>query len=308
MSHVALDPLVRLISAAVVHGGGEPLLSRFLGVLVGVVKREADELGTAFNARPFLRLLAGLLSELARVELPKPVDSRCLHAVGVALHRLQPVSVPAFAFAWLELISHRSFVPRVLSAYGQGWVLYRTLLLSLFQFLEPYLRLADLPDSVRALYRGTLRLLLMLLHDFPEFLCEQHHCLCDAIPTSCVQMRNLVLSAFPRHMRLPDPFTPNLKVDMLPEIAVAPRLSPHPDAQVPEPLRAAIDAYLHTRSPASLPSDLAKQLAGPAPEGSPPGTSPSGYNAPAINALALYIGSAASASAAAATAAAANAC
>eukprot|EP00955_Chlamydomonas_euryale_P020576 217942-Chlamydomonas_euryale.AAC.2 len=27
----------------------------------------------------------------------------------------------------------------------------------------------------------------MLLHDFPEFLCEQHHCLCDAIPTSCVQ-------------------------------------------------------------------------------------------------------------------------
>ena len=28
----------------------------------------------------------------------------------------------------------------------------------------------------------------------------------------CVQMRNLILSAFPRNMRLPDPFTPNLKV------------------------------------------------------------------------------------------------
>ena len=33
-----------------------------------------------------------------------------------------------------------------------------------------------------------------------------------------MQMRNLVLSAFPRAMRLPDPFTPNLKVDLLPEI------------------------------------------------------------------------------------------
>jgi CCR4-Not complex component, Not1 len=30
----------------------------------------------------------------------------------------------------------------------------------------------------------------------------------------CVQMRNLLLSAFPRAMRLPDPFTPNLKVRM----------------------------------------------------------------------------------------------
>lgn len=37
-------------------------------------------------------------------------------------------------------------------------------------------------------------------------------------------MRNLILSAFPRNMRLPDPFTPNLKVDMLPEIAHAPRV------------------------------------------------------------------------------------
>lgn len=38
------------------------------------------------------------------------------------------------------------------------------------------------------------------------------------------QMRNLILSAFPRNMRLPDPFTPNLKVDMLPEISLAPRV------------------------------------------------------------------------------------
>ncbi len=57
-----------------------------------------------------------------------------------------------------------------------------------------------------------LRVLLVLLHDFPEFLCEYHFLLCDAVPTTCIQMRNLILSAFPRNMRLPDPFTPNLKV------------------------------------------------------------------------------------------------
>ena len=55
-------------------------------------------------------------------------------------------------------------------------------------------------------------MLLVLLHDFPEFLCEYHFSFCDVIPPNCIQMRNLILSAFPRNMRLPDPFTPNLKV------------------------------------------------------------------------------------------------
>ena len=63
------------------------------------------------------------------------------------------------------------------------------------------------------------------MHDFPEFLCDHHLDLCDVIPPNCVQMRNLVLSAFPRAMRLPDPFTPNLKVDLLPEISQSPRVT-----------------------------------------------------------------------------------
>ena len=52
------------------------------------------------------------------------------------------------------------------------------LLVSLLRFLEPYLRQAELTDSVRLLYRGTLRVLLVLLHDFPEFLCEFHFEIC----------------------------------------------------------------------------------------------------------------------------------
>ena len=56
------------------------------------------------------------------------------------------------------------------------------------------------------LYSGTLRILLVLLHDFPEFLCDHHYSFCDVIPPNCIQMRNLILSAFPTNMRLPDPF------------------------------------------------------------------------------------------------------
>ena len=72
--------------------------------------------------------------------------------------------------------------------------------------------------------QGTLRVLLVLLHDFPEFLCDYHYMFCDAIPPNCIQLRNLILSAFPRNMRLPDPFTPNLKVDSLPDITQMPRI------------------------------------------------------------------------------------
>ena len=39
----------------------------------------------------------------------------------------------------------------------------------------------------------------------PEFLCD-HYGFCDVIPPNCIQMRNLILSAFPTNMRLPDPF------------------------------------------------------------------------------------------------------
>ena len=87
------------------------------------------------------------------------------------------------------------------------------------------------------MFQGTLRVLLVLLHDFPEFLCEYHFQLCNVIPPSCIQMRNLILSAFPRNMRLPDPFTPNLKVDLLPEINQSPRFVPEPQNLLPPDLR-----------------------------------------------------------------------
>lgn len=124
----------------------------------------------------------------------------------------------------------------------QGWPMYAQLLIDLFKYLAPFLRNVELNKPMQILYKvlaesclqkpvwwftgsvcdlasffslfskGTLRVLLVLLHDFPEFLCDYHYGFCDVIPPNCIQLRNLILSAFPRNMRLPDPFTPNLKV------------------------------------------------------------------------------------------------
>ena len=63
---------------------------------------------------------------------------------------------------------------------------------------------------------------------------------CNVVPPSCIQMRNLILSAFPRNMRLPDPFTPNLKVDLLPEIGNPPRFRPPAEHMLPAQMRAEV--------------------------------------------------------------------
>jgi CCR4-NOT transcription complex subunit 1 len=161
--------------------------------------------------------------------------------------------LPGFAFAWLELISHRMFMPKLLLTKAQkGWPLFQRLLVELFKFLEPYLRNAELSDPIRMLYKGTLRVLLVLLHDFPEFLCDFHYSFCDIIPTSCIQMRNLILSAFPRNMRLPDPFTPNLKVDLLPEINQSPRILSNYAVSLGHDLLSQLDNYLKNRSPVTF--------------------------------------------------------
>ena len=78
----------------------------------------------------------------------------------------------------------------------------------------------------RELYDGALRVLLILHHDFPEFLSENHYRLCNVIPSHCTQLRNLVLSAFPSSIfELPDPFTTGLKVDRLDDIHKPPTVA-----------------------------------------------------------------------------------
>ena len=277
------------------------------------------------------------------------------------LYATRALKAPAFAFPWLQLVADRRLMPRLLGAPGhRGWGAYLQLILVQLRFLEPFLRNAELTDAVRLLYKGTLRVLLLLLHDFPEFLCEFHFHLCDLIPPSCIQvrcglwrggrgrvgwggllwvvvggmerwrdglfvslllclrrtavcmpvgqlpclaclpppttttattrlpqMRNLVLSAFPRAMRLPDPFTPNLKVDLLPEIAAPPRFVPSPDALLPPPLRAEVDAYLAGRPPPNFLMALRSRLTLSPSDALVCGTK---FSVPLINALAFYLG------------------
>lgn len=64
-----------------------------------------------------------------------------LAAFASAFHALQPAACPGFAFSWLELVSHRSFMPKLLLVkQNKGWSYMHRLLIDLLIFMEPHLR------------------------------------------------------------------------------------------------------------------------------------------------------------------------
>ncbi|KAF8048217.1 hypothetical protein N665_2608s0003 [Sinapis alba] len=173
---------------------------------------------------------------------------------------------------------------KLLSLNGQkGWPYVQRLLVGLLQFLEPFLRNAELSGPVHLLYKGTLKILLMLLHNCPEFLCGYHFTFCNVIPSSCIQMRNIILSAYPPKMRVPDPSTPNFTV------VEAPCILSEIDAVLKEKqMKSHLDEHLSMRQhDSSFLNGLKHSLLLPTSEADLAG---SRYNVPLVNALVPYVG------------------
>jgi CCR4-NOT transcription complex subunit 1 len=268
------------------------LLGRILNAIARTLleDHEAKRLsGTVFDQRPYFRLLSNLYQDLGVADSkaePNQVMVPLLATFCQVYFILQPSALPGFSFSWLQLISHRCFMPHLLLAKGQKcWPYMHRLLVAMLLFLQPFLKSAQLNESIRRLYKGTLRVLLVLLHDFPEFLCDYHLSFCDVIPNTCVQLRNLILSAFPRTMRLPDPFTPNLKVDLLPEITQSPRiLTDYVGVLSERGIRQRLDSYILSKQPPDLPSNLPSVVVTTNANGSVT------TNAPLLTSIVVYVG------------------
>ncbi|KAJ1021633.1 hypothetical protein NDA16_003770 [Ustilago loliicola] len=285
-------------------------LTKILSIVVLVLAQSHEELGVHFQQKPFFRLFSSLLHDLHATESSLgPAYVQALLAISNTLNTLQPSFFPSFTFSWMSLVSHRLFMPKLLEAnQREGWGAFHRLFASLLRFMSPLLRNAELQDTSRQLYRGTLRILLILLHDFPEFLCDYHQSLCDLVPASCIQLRNLILSAFPRNRRLPDPFSPNLQMSLLPEVGQAPHIASDYLAALNqvEGLRSAIDAHFEQGRGGDLSEHLIsalKQATAANGNGSGNGgkddsataatngaLSGSGINVGVINSMILYLG------------------
>ncbi|KAK4994590.1 CCR4-NOT core subunit cdc39 [Elasticomyces elasticus] len=240
-SHV--DSFAKLIVALTVHRTGQgseySKVSYFdttLALLVMILTSHHDERPETFNPKVFFRFFSSLLCELHQVGTTGPLDpfdwqQQFPLALCRAMVVLQPMAVQGFSFAWLTLIGHRYFVPYVLNIPGDtGSIGYLVVLGAAFQYLG--LLLADMDRLVAAqtFYRGLLKVVVALHHDYPEFLAEYHWQLNAGIPTQCTQLHNIINEAVPRNVQsgLPNPFAPGLKINRLDASREAPIIKGDP--------------------------------------------------------------------------------
>lgn len=210
-----------------------PYLETILTVLVLILNHHQIMRGVAFHQRLFNRLLANMLYEYSTARLDETPDhTDLMFAFAKCFKSLQPSWFPGFTYGWYSLITHRVFVTGMLRPNNHaGWETYRELIGLLLLYISELSRTPGLDLLNLDLYKGTLRSILILLHDYPEFLCENHTYFCSRIAYGIPQLRNLILTAKPSAFHdLPDPMTPGLKIERLDEMKRNPVLARDFDA------------------------------------------------------------------------------
>jgi CCR4-NOT transcription complex subunit 1 len=299
LNYAVADVYGRLLLLMFRHlnSGGSPdqikaqrlgMLNKILGCTVRTMMWDLEKtkapgsVNGHWDQRPWYRIFLNLLIDVNKPDPElEPIRLGILSVFAATFHVSQPLVVPGFSFAWFDLVSHRHFLPNLLLAEGQkGWDMAHQLLIDYLLFLEPHIKDGEMTPPVKKLYEGALRVFLVILHDFPSFLAGYHLSLCNVIPDTCVQLRNLVLSATPKGMNPPDPFTPNLKIDLLAEIGQSPVVLSNVLGPI-ESFRVHLDAFMKDGQRreflTALPSLLVK-------EGS------NEIDAPKVNSLVLYVG------------------
>lgn len=119
ISYRSVDAFAKMVVLLFKHSDGANVqlgfLHRVLGVIVRALIKEYDEMKIAFNQKPYFRLLADLLVDLNSVDPALDhISLQILLAFSNTFMMLQPSRLPGFSFAWLELISHRMFMPKLL--------------------------------------------------------------------------------------------------------------------------------------------------------------------------------------------------
>jgi len=238
--------------------------------------------------QPFFRFFSNLLISLAPTQTEEMVGTAAdvFPVLANTFHAINPQRLPGFAFAWIELVCHRVFVAKMLK-HTHGWPAYFKLMNDALRFVDPFARASEMTPALSLFFKCLLKIMLLLLHDFPEFLLAYHQPLCDAIPLCCVQLRNVVLSAFPRNTKLPDPFSTSLRIEQLPEVQHPPTLvatvkDPFSTTSSGQPCpldKSEFDKYIAMKHPKDFPSSVAEKLRAPG---------GGRYNIPLLNGVVLY--------------------
>ncbi|KAI8628453.1 Not1-domain-containing protein [Xylariaceae sp. FL1651] len=178
-----------------------PILRAVISLVAVVLNHHHVTRGERFNQRVFFRLFAMLMHAIDTIFVDNLQSYRkdiLLELADTLLH-LSPELFPGFSFAWVYLIGHRQFMPSLLSLEERaGWAPYTKILQSLLRNVSEHMKVIDIADVVKDYYRGAVKLLVLLSHDFADYMAANAIQLCSSIAPHCKQLRNIVLNSSPR--------------------------------------------------------------------------------------------------------------
>nr|POF13281.1 general negative regulator of transcription subunit 1 [Quercus suber] len=248
-AYVDIDAFAKLVTTLTFHqslrenvkSGRAKTLEAVLRLVILTLNDHQNKQGVRFNGRVYFRFFSTLICELHALkgQWSHQEEREIYGVLAVVLEILQPRLFPSFSYSWLALIGHRLLVPAFLAYGGRtngGWTSYTKLVNILFSNLADLLTTADSPPVTQDLYRGVLRFILMLHHDFPEYMVENHVQLNSNVPPACGQINNIINSTVPRAAMndQPDPFTPGLKINRLEQVRQAPAVATDLDSLLRE--------------------------------------------------------------------------
>ncbi|KAL1873111.1 hypothetical protein VTK73DRAFT_1116 [Phialemonium thermophilum] len=307
----AIDALVKMVTIFVKSHDGTngqssraSLLDSILSLAVLLLNHNYVKRGENFSQRVFFRFFSQLLRDLDSIsESVHDVDRHeMLLKFAARFNDLGPATFPGFLYAWIALIQHRFFLPLLLELpENAGWGPFTKILKQLLEYLGEQLKAIEVSVLARDLYRATVKLLIILQHDFPEYLVSNHLQLCQSVPPHCTQLLNLILMATPESAaKIPDPLQPGLKVDRMSESRDTPASSDDPAGFLRQMgLLEILDQTLQNGPTEDTVAQIAHAMSRPDKQQTAFGFVPINANIPVINAVTAYIGAFAVARAAA---------
>jgi CCR4-NOT transcription complex subunit 1 len=236
-AYVPIDALAKLVSLLVkrpqrdgeVKNDRAKYLGMTLSLAVFVLNYHHLTRGEAFNQRVFVRFFSALLIHMKPISKDELSELECRDILLVFARNfleINPAYFPGFVFQWFSLVSHRDFMPNLLRLPEQeGWESFARIMETLLSYVGDLLKPIHLAEMTKRVYGGVLKILVVLQHDFPDFVSANHSRLCANIPSHCIQLHNLILNANPApYSKMPDPLQPGLKVDRIDEMRTSPQI------------------------------------------------------------------------------------
>nr|QSE03639.1 CCR4-NOT transcription complex subunit1 NOT1 [Metchnikovella dogieli] len=146
-----------------------------------------------------------------------PTLDACFESIYTVLAELEPAAVPQFSFVWFDIALSPAVLQHPIRSSCEKTQKHAVRILCMAIEFATKNTLTD-----HALHLTLIRVLICILRDHPDFFVK--HCteLTACMPLEALQIRNIVLSAFPSTYTICGPFEPGLSLETINSSSIHP--------------------------------------------------------------------------------------